>query len=395
MLVALNSVFQILAFAGLGWFYLEVLPGWLGLEQSHLAISFWDIAVSVLVFLGVPLLAGYLSRRIGEAVKAMKIGPGTAPEAKLTSLRVFGCEGSTNLVGAALDRTLDPNGDGDYSDAAQIASISIGSDFGIADDPENDIVNALNRAGVLSVIAAGNAGDSYDVAGSPGSATSALTVANSIGSTVAVDQAEVLAPEDVKGDVTGSYSQSFDYTAAKPEQLEGTVTTVPEANKYGCQPFTGQDFAGKWVYLDWADDATGQYPCGSKVRFDNAQNAGAKGVVLTHRNLVANAIEHGQGQPVVVTLRANSTAVSVSVRDYGIGLKEGEADKVFDRFWRADPARARTTGGTGLGLSISLEDARLHDGFLEAWGAPGEGSCFRLTLPRVQGVAIAASPGPL
>ena len=113
------------------------------------------------------------------------------------------------------------------------------------------------------------------------------------------------------------------------------------------------------------------------------------------RNLVANAIEHGQGQPVVVTLRANSTAVSVSVRDYGIGLKEGEADKVFDRFWRADPARARTTGGTGLGLSISLEDARLHDGFLEAWGAPGEGSCFRLTLPRVQGVAIAASPGPL
>ena len=96
-----------------------------------------------------------------------------------------------------------------------------------------------------------------------------------------------------------------------------------------------------------------------------------------------------------MTLRANSTAVSVSVRDYGIGLKEGEADKVFDRFWRADPARARTTGGTGLGLSISLEDARLHDGFLEAWGAPGEGSCFRLTLPRVQGVAIAASPGPL
>lgn len=113
------------------------------------------------------------------------------------------------------------------------------------------------------------------------------------------------------------------------------------------------------------------------------------------RNLVANAIEHGQGQPVVVTLRANSTAVSVSVRDHGIGLKDGEADKVFDRFWRADPARARTTGGTGLGLSISLEDARLHDGYLEAWGAPGEGACFRLTLPRVEGVAIAASPGPL
>lgn len=113
------------------------------------------------------------------------------------------------------------------------------------------------------------------------------------------------------------------------------------------------------------------------------------------RNLVSNAIEHAQNAPVVVILRSNATAVSVSVRDYGIGLKEGEAEKVFDRFWRADPARARTTGGTGLGLSISLEDARLHEGFLEAWGAPGEGSCFRLTLPRQPGVPIAASPGPL
>lgn len=113
------------------------------------------------------------------------------------------------------------------------------------------------------------------------------------------------------------------------------------------------------------------------------------------RNLVSNAIEHGQNAPVVVIVRSNVTAVSISVRDYGIGLKEGEADKVFDRFWRADPARARTTGGTGLGLSISLEDARLHDGFLEAWGAPGEGSCFRLTLPRHPGIPIASSPGPL
>ena len=66
VLVALNSIFQVIAFAGLGWFYLSVLPGWLGLEQSTLDVSFGQIAVSVLIFLGVPLLAGYLSRRIGE-----------------------------------------------------------------------------------------------------------------------------------------------------------------------------------------------------------------------------------------------------------------------------------------------------------------------------------------
>jgi two-component system sensor histidine kinase MtrB len=87
--------------------------------------------------------------------------------------------------------------------------------------------------------------------------------------------------------------------------------------------------------------------------------------------------------------------VAVSVRDHGIGLRPGEAAMVFNRFWRADPARARTTGGTGLGLAISLEDARLHNGWLQAWGAPGEGSCFRLTLPRYSGTTLETSPLPL
>ncbi len=100
------------------------------------------------------------------------------------------------------------------------------------------------------------------------------------------------------------------------------------------------------------------------------------------RNLLVNGIEHGEGRPIVVRVAKDENAVAVSVRDHGIGLRPGEAAMVFNRFWRADPARARTTGGTGLGLAISLEDARLHNGWLQAWGAPGEGSCFRLTLPR-------------
>jgi len=110
------------------------------------------------------------------------------------------------------------------------------------------------------------------------------------------------------------------------------------------------------------------------------------------RNLVANAIEYGEGRPVTVRLGVNPKAVAVSVRDSGVGLRPGEAAMVFNRFWRADPARARTTGGTGLGLAISREDARLHGGWLHAWGEPGVGSCFRLTLPRHQGVPIEISP---
>ncbi|MFJ9079969.1 MtrAB system histidine kinase MtrB [Streptomyces sp. NPDC102278] len=113
------------------------------------------------------------------------------------------------------------------------------------------------------------------------------------------------------------------------------------------------------------------------------------------RNLVVNAVEHGEGRDVVVRLASAGGAVAVAVRDYGVGLKPGEATRVFNRFWRADPARARTTGGTGLGLSIAVEDARLHGGWLQAWGEPGGGSQFRLTLPRTADEPLRGSPIPL
>jgi two-component system, OmpR family, sensor histidine kinase MtrB len=113
------------------------------------------------------------------------------------------------------------------------------------------------------------------------------------------------------------------------------------------------------------------------------------------RNLLLNAVEHGEDKDTVVTVATDSAAVAVSVRDFGVGLRPGEEQLVFDRFWRADPARARTSGGTGLGLAIALEDARLHGGWLEAWGEPGQGSLFRLTLPRTAGGELQGSPLPL
>ena len=100
------------------------------------------------------------------------------------------------------------------------------------------------------------------------------------------------------------------------------------------------------------------------------------------RNLLANAIDHSEELQIDVRIEASEHDVAVGVRDYGIGLDENALTRVFDRFWRADPSRARTRGGTGLGLSIGLEDARLHNGELEAWGRPGRGSHFVVTLPR-------------
>ena len=113
------------------------------------------------------------------------------------------------------------------------------------------------------------------------------------------------------------------------------------------------------------------------------------------RNLIENAIEHGDVRGVDIVVARKDDAIAVTVRDYGVGLRPGESALVFNRFWRADPARARTSGGTGLGLAISLEDARLHGGWLESWGEPGKGACFRLTLPLDRRIGFDESPLPL
>ena len=113
------------------------------------------------------------------------------------------------------------------------------------------------------------------------------------------------------------------------------------------------------------------------------------------RNLIANAIDHAEHKPVRIRMAADEDTVAVTVRDYGVGLKSGEEKLVFSRFWRSDPSRVRRSGGTGLGLAISIEDARLHQGRLEAWGEPGKGACFRLTLPLVRGHKVTTSPLPL
>ncbi len=110
------------------------------------------------------------------------------------------------------------------------------------------------------------------------------------------------------------------------------------------------------------------------------------------RNLIANAVDHAEGRPVEVALAASPTTVAIRVRDHGVGMQPEDVGRVFDRFWRGDPSRARTTGGTGLGLAIALEDARLHGGELVGWGRPGRGASFRLVLPRRAGHELGPSP---
>lgn len=147
--------------------------------------------------------------------------------------------------------------------------------------------------------------------------------------------------------------------------------------------------------IDGASPVAAEY--GSEVRLTSRHKSiivemDSRRIDRILRNLLLNAVEHGEGKPVHVSVAANHEAVAVSVRDFGIGMTPAEAARVFDRFWRADPARARTTGGSGLGLSIAAEDTKLHNGWLQAWGRKGSGSNFRLTLPLKRGGTIVKSP---
>jgi two-component system sensor histidine kinase MtrB len=110
------------------------------------------------------------------------------------------------------------------------------------------------------------------------------------------------------------------------------------------------------------------------------------------QNLLGNAVDHGEGRPIVVYVDSNRDAVAIAVRDYGVGMDAAQLERVFDRFWRADPSRQRSTGGTGLGLAIATEDAQLHGGNIDVWSVLGEGTCFRLTLPREGGASVENSP---
>ena len=172
----------------------------------------------------------------------------------------------------------------------------------------------------------------------------------------------------------------FDAGAAdldvEPVDLRGTIAKVVEA----ARPLAER--RGSTVTVHASDEA-------AEAEVDERR------VERIMRNLLVNAIEHGEGRPVDIFVEVGDDAVAVVVEDHGVGLRPGEAANVFTRFWRADPARARTTGGTGLGLSISLEDARLHNGWLQAWGERGVGSRFRLTLPQRAGDTLHGSPLPL
>jgi two-component system, OmpR family, sensor histidine kinase MtrB len=213
--------------------------------------------------------------------------------------------------------------------------------------------------------------------------------------------AEVL--HESRGDFAPHVARSAELLRAELDRFEALLTDLLEISRYDAgaavlDPAPADLGALVSHVVDGMTSLALRHDCDLQVTLPTESvlaEVDARRVQRILRNLVGNAIEHGAGRPVEITLASNRSAAAVTVRDHGGGLSAGEAQHVFDRFWRADPSRVRTVGGSGLGLSISLEDARLHGGWLQVWGQPGAGAQFRLTLPLVAGADLTSSPLPL
>ncbi len=210
----------------------------------------------------------------------MRIGPGMAPEAKLYAYRVFGCAGSTDLVGAAIDRAADPNGDGDTSDHVDVINMSLGSDYGSPQDGDSVATQAASALGISVVVASGNAGDIYDVGGSPGNAPAALTAAASRDAYAQLDALNVTAPAGIAGAYASERSIAYDWTS-NPD-LSGTVAQVTQpGNLDACSTLNNTDTAavnGKIAFVEWTDVDSNRR-CGSAARAANLVAAGAIGFI--------------------------------------------------------------------------------------------------------------------
>ena len=309
---------------------------------------------------------GDYSKLTEEQLKDMKIGPGSAPEAQLIGLRIFGCKGTTAFVPKGLDRVLDPNDDGDFSDRADIANLSLGNEFGVFDETVNYAVGSLYREGILSVVAAGNAnnynavGDTYSNSGGPGTSAYSLTVANSIGSTQMADRVKILSPAN-EADTYGDYSVNFDYSKATEEQLRGTVVRAATRNRYACETFTEEEAAalkGKWALIDWAE-ADGTAPCGSRVRFDNLQAAGATGVVIASNTEVGDtAIGGNSAIPGVRLAKSQVERLSSQIDSGNLTLQLGEnlRDSIRVPNGKLDQANTSTARGMHGSHGITKPD---------------------------------------
>lgn len=210
----------------------------------------------------------------------LRIGPGTAPQASLYGLRVFGCAGSTGLTALAIDWAMDPNDDADLSDHLDIINMSLGSNFGAVVSATAVASDNAVLAGVIVVTSAGNAADTFFISGSPGSASRAIATASSVDDGIAAVSVRVNSPASIAGNYLGG-GASFG-PAPSGQTADGVIAidpTTPAATcgadpNDGCCPLTNAAaMAGRICVVN-------RGTCNFNVKAANCQAAGAIGVVV-------------------------------------------------------------------------------------------------------------------
>ncbi|WP_460460096.1 S8 family serine peptidase [Angustibacter peucedani] len=263
-----------------------------------------------------------------------RIGPGVAPGASLYALKVFGCDGSTNLVGQALDWAADPNGDGDVSDHLDVVNMSLGSSYGSPDDPDAVASNNLAALGTVVVASIGNSGDVYEVGGSPGNATRVLAVAASDDGNDVVDGLKVDSPagiepadtvDGVQDDIFGALkSVAYDWTnepgvSNLPVVKFGDWSQPPSAsnNTDGCNaysPAQATAMAGKIVLQYWTDGTDRR--CGSVARAGAARTAGAAGAIFgDDQNAFSAGVTGDAVIPAMIVVKQGTDALAAAIDD--------------------------------------------------------------------------------
>ncbi len=324
---------------------------------------------------------------------SLRVGPGMAPKAQLYAFKVFGCEGSTDVVTEAIDKAADPNGDGDPSDHADVINMSLGADFGSPDDGDSVASNLATDHGITVVVASGNAGDYYDIGGSPGDAAKVITAANTVDASSVIDHLNVTAPAPIAGPYGAERSVAYDW-ATKPDLAGAVVAPSDAANKDGCSPFSDADkalLAGKVAFLEWTADDTVRR-CGSAARAANVVAAAGIGFVFADDAETFSAGITGSAViPGVMVIKSAGDTLRAAL---GSGLTvNGTGANDFRQLITADNDKLNASSSRGIRLSGNVKPDVGAVGtsvFSTAVGTGTEGVSFSgtsMATPMVAGLA--------
>jgi subtilisin family serine protease len=241
----------------------------------------------------------------------LKIGPGVAPGVDLYSLKVFGCDGTTDVTDQAIEWAVDPNGDADFSDHLDVINMSLGSAYGSNYDSSAVAANNASLAGVLVVASSGNENDITYITGSPATATRAISVAASVDAGEVMDGFLVNSPAGLAGTKPTSNAVAYDWATGLPATGD---LLYPDTNRSGCSAFPAGTFTGKIALLDWSHNPDGSIECGSVARTANAVNAGADGVIIAFDlDILDTAITGSAVKPSTITTKQVGDALKAAI----------------------------------------------------------------------------------